>query len=141
MRSLLPQWLIPALWLLLCVGIAMIAWRGRRLGPLAREPLPVSVKAVETTRNLGRLYRRSGDRGHAADALRAASRMRLAERLRLPHRVDPTVLVDGVAARTGRAPAEVEGLIGSTARTPADDRELARLAQQLSELDREVSHT
>jgi hypothetical protein len=140
MRSLLPDWLMPGLWLLLLVGVAMIAWRGRRLGPLSREPLPVSVKAVETTRNLGRLYRRSGDRGHAAEALRAAARARLAERLRLPRRVDPARLVDDVAAHTGRPAAEVEALIGPTAYPPGDDRELAGLAQRLTELDREVSH-
>lgn len=140
-RSLLPRWLGPGLWLLLCVAIATIAWRGRRLGPLAREPLPVAVKAVETTRNLGRLYRRSGDRGHAAGSLRAATRIRLATRLRLPRRVDPTRLVDDVSARTGRPAAEVEALIGASALPPRDDNELARLAQQLSELDREVSRT
>jgi len=139
-RSLLPRWLTPGLWLLLCVAIAVVAWRGRRLGPLAREPLPVSVKAVETTRNLGRLYRRSGDREHAARALRTATRLRLSQRLRLPRRVDPARLVDDVAARTGRPAAEIEDLIGSTAFPPRDDRELARLAQRLGELDREVSH-
>jgi hypothetical protein len=138
--SLLPDWLRPGLWLLLVVGLATIAWRARRLGPLAREPLPVTVKAVETTRNLGRLYRRSGDRGHAGEALRSAARARLAERLRLPRRVDPTRLAGDVAARTGRPAAEVEALIGPTAYPPGDDRELATLAQRLTELDREVSH-
>jgi hypothetical protein len=138
--SLLPDWLGPGLWLLLVVGVATIAWRGRRLGPLAREPLPVTVKAVETTHNLGRLYRRSGDRHHAAQVLRTAARRRLAERLHLPRRVDPARLVEDVAARAGRTTAEVDALIGPTARPPHDDRELAALAQHLSELDREVSH-
>lgn len=139
-RSLLPDWILPGLWLLLVAGAALVAWRGRRLGPLATEPLPVSVKAVETTRNLGRLYRRAGDRQHAADTLRSAARARLAERLRLPRTVSAPRLVDGVAARTGRAPADVEALIGPTAFPPGDDRELAGLAQRLTELDREVSH-
>jgi hypothetical protein len=138
--SLLPDWLAPGLWLLVAVGIASIAWRGRRLGPPAREPLPVEIKAVETTRNLGRLYRRAGDRRHAAEALRSAARARLAERLHLPRRVAPARLVDDVAARTGRAASEVDALIGPTAFPPGDDRELASLAQRLTELDREVSH-
>ena len=70
-RSLLPRWLRPALWLLVLVA-ASRWWCGVRAGsaPLAVEPLPVEVKAVETTRNLGRLYRRAGDRAHAAEALR-----------------------------------------------------------------------
>jgi hypothetical protein len=138
--SLLPDWLDPGLWLLAAVGTAAIGWRARRLGPLAEEPLPVAVKAVETTRNLGRLYRRSGDRLHAAEALRAAARARLAERLRLPRRVGPSRLAGDVAARTGRPADEVEALIGATAPPPGSDRELADLAQRLTELDREVSH-
>lgn len=139
-RSLLPEWLVPGLWLLLLTAAGAIAWRGRRLGPLAREPLPVEVKAVETTRNLGRLYRRAGDRAHAAEALRAAARARLAERLRLPRRVDPGRLVEDVAAGTGRPFAEIDALIGPTAFPPGDDQELVSLASRLTELDREVSH-
>lgn len=139
-RSLLPGWLTPALWLLGLAAVALIGWRGRRLGPLAHEPLPVAVKAVETTRNLGRLYRRSGDRAHAAEALRAAARARLAERLRLPRHVHPGRLVDDVARRTGRPVAEIDALIGPHAFPPGDDRELAFVAQRLTELDREVSH-
>ncbi len=139
-RSLLPDWIVPGLWLLVVTGAALVAWRGRRLGPLASEPLPVSVKAVETTRNLGRLYRRAGDRQHAAETLRSAARARLAERLRLPHGVPAARLVDDVAARTGRPPGEIDALIGPTAYPPGDDRELAGLAQRLIELDREVSH-
>jgi uncharacterized protein DUF4350 len=138
--SLLPDWLVPSLWLLGTAGVALVVWRARRLGPLAREPLPVEVKAVETTRNLGRLYRRSGDRGHAAEALRLAARTRIADRLRLPRRTDPSLLATDVAARTGRPLTEVESLLGPTTGPPADDRALAALAQQLTELDREVSH-
>ena len=138
-RSLLPDWLGPALWLLLLTGIVLIVWRARRLGPLATEPLPVSVKAVETTRNLGRLYRRAGDRAHAAEALRSAARTRLAERLSLPRRVEPARLVDDVAAHTGRPAAEVDALIGPHPQPPHDDRELVSLASRLTELDREVS--
>ncbi|HEX4686430.1 MAG TPA: DUF4350 domain-containing protein [Nocardioides sp.] len=138
-RSLLPDWLSPALWMLGVAGVGLIVWRGRRLGPLAREPLPVAVKAVETTRNLGRLYRRAGDRTHAAEALRSATRTQLAERLRLPRRVQPSRLVDDVAARTGRPVPEIDALIGPTAHSPTDDRALADLARRLTELDREVS--
>lgn len=139
-RSLLPDWLVPALWMLGLAGVGLALWRGRRLGPLAREPLPVSVKAVETTRNLGRLYRAAGDRPHAAEALRTAARTRLAERLRLPLRVPPGRLVDDVAARTGRPAGEIEELIGADALSPIDDQGLADLAQRLTELDREVAH-
>lgn len=139
--SLLPGWLVPALWLLLMTAVAAVAWRSRRLGPLAVEPLPVEVKAVETTRNLGRLYRRAADRGHAAEVLRAAARSRLAERLRLPQGTDHAVLAAAVAAYCGQTVAEVDALLRPDAVPPAHDRDLADLARRLDELDREVSPT
>lgn len=135
--ALLPRWLSPALGLLTVAMIAVIAWRGRRLGPLAVEPLPVVVRAVETTHGLGRLYRRSGDRGHAAWSLRRAARSRLAERLRLGS-VPPDVLVRAVAARTGRGVEEVAALLDPAAPPPVSDRDLITVARELSELDREV---
>jgi hypothetical protein len=138
--SLLPRWLVPALWLLLVTSVALVAWRSRRLGPLAVEPLPVEIKAVETTRNLGRLYRRAGDRGHAADALRSAARVRLAERLGLPPHTDHAALAGAVAAHSGRGVDEVDALLRPDAIPPAHDRDLADLARRLDELDREVSH-
>ena len=138
--SLLPRWLTPGLWLLLMAVVGLIVWRSRRLGPLAVEPLPVEIKAVETTRNLGRLYRRAGDRGHAAEALRAASRGRLTERLRLPHQTDHAVLAAAVASRSGRSVDDVDALLSPDASPPAHDRDLADLARRLDELDREVSH-
>jgi hypothetical protein len=139
--SLLPDWLVPALWLLVVTGVALVVWRGRRLGPLAREPLPVEIKAVETTRNLGRLYRRAGDRAHAAEALRAAARARLADRLGLPRRADAARVVAAVAEHTGRPVVEIEILLEPSAAPPAHDRDLTLLAHQLTELDREVSPT
>jgi hypothetical protein len=138
--SLLPDWLRPAILLLGLTTVAVMVWRGRRLGPLAREPLPVEVKAIETTRSLGRLYRRAGDRGHAAEALRAAARARLAERLRLPRRADPARLVESVAGRSGRPAVDVAALLDPHAPAPVSDRDLTVLAGQLTELDREVSH-
>jgi hypothetical protein len=138
--SLVPRWLRPAIWLLGLTTVAGMVWRGRRLGPLAREPLPVEVKAIETTRSLGRLYRKAGDRAHAAEALRVAARSRLTERLRLPRGPDPAALVAAVATHTGRPEAEVDALLGPHAAAPVSDRDLTVLAHRLIELDREVSH-
>lgn len=138
--SLLPRWITPGLWLLLMATVALVVWRSRRLGPLAVEPLPVGVKAVETTRNLGRLYRRAGDRRHAAEALRSAARARLTDRLRLPPHTDHAVLAAAVAARSQHGVDEVEALLGPEAWPPAHDHDLADLARRLDDLDREVSH-
>ncbi|MFZ2014075.1 MAG: DUF4350 domain-containing protein [Nocardioides sp.] len=140
LAGLLPDWLAPALWVLGAAGLGLVLWRARRLGPLAREPLPVEVKSVETTRNLGRLYRRSGDRSHAASTLRTATRASLAERLRLPRHADPEQVAAAVADHTGRPLVEVEALLRPDAPAPAHDRDLTDLALRLAELDREVSH-
>lgn len=134
LRSLLPPWLGPGLWVLALAAVALVAWRARRLGPLATEPLPVVVRAIETTRSRGRLYRRAGDRGHAAEALRAATRRRLTERLRP---ADEAGLLREVASRTGRSPAEVAALLGP-APPPPTDADLVALATALTALDQEV---
>ena len=141
LTTLLPRYIGPGLWLLAIVMVAMIGWRGRRLGPLAVEPMPVVVRAVETTRSLGRLYRRSGDRGHAAESLRRAARARLAERLRLGSTTPPDVVAREVARRSGRSEQEVVAVLGPDGGVPSTDRDLIALAGQLAELDREVRRT
>jgi hypothetical protein len=140
MTSLLPRWIFPGLWVAALAVVAVVVWRGRRLGALATEPLPVVVRAVETTRSLGRLYRRAGDRAHAAAALRRSARTRCAERLRLGSRFDPAGLVREVARRTGRPETEVAQLLDPPPGDPgpSTDRDLINLAQALAELDREV---
>jgi hypothetical protein len=143
LASLLPRWVFPGLWVVALAVAGVVVWRGRRLGPLAAEPLPVVVRAVETTRSLGRLYRRAGDRAHAAAALRRSARTRCAERLRLGSRFDPAGLVREVARRTGRPETEVAQLLDPPPGDPgpSTDRDLINLAQALAELDREVRRT
>lgn len=136
--TLLPRWLRPAVTLTLLAAVALLLWRGRRLGPLAVEPLPVAVKAIETTRSRGRLYRKAGDRAHAAAVLRAAARTRAAEHLRVGSTTDPAALIHDVARHTGRPLDEVEALLGPTAPPPSTDSDLVTLADRLAELDREV---
>jgi hypothetical protein len=140
LTSLLPRWVFPGLWVAGLAAVATVVWRGRRLGALATEPLPVVVRAVETTRSLGRLYRRAGDRTHAAAALRRSARSRCAERLRLGSGFDPAGLVREVARHTGRPETEVARLLDPPPGDPgpSTDRDLINLAQALAELDREV---
>lgn len=138
LATLLPDWLRPALLLGLLTVIALMLWRARRLGALATEPLPVVVRAIETTRSRGRLYRRAADREHAAAVLRAAARHRAGERLRLGQRPDPATLARELAHRTGRPAEELASLIDPDAPAPATDHDLITLADELAELDREV---
>ena len=140
LRSLLPPWLVPAIWLVGLAALALMWWRGRRLGPLAVEPLPVSVRSLETTEARGRLYRSASARAHAADLLRRSARDSMAAHLRLaPSEV--AVLVRDVGARLDRSTADIDALIGTGAAAPRSDDELIRLAAVLAELDTEVGRT
>ena len=139
LQTLLPPWIRPGLWLVAIAMLALIGWRGRRLGPLATEPLPVVVKAIETTRSRGRLYRKTGDRAHAASALRRAARSRLAEHLRTGSSArDPEAVIEDVARHLDRPVTEIRALLDTTAPIPTSDHDLITLAGQLAELDREV---
>ena len=140
LRSLLPPWLVPATWLLGLAVLALIWWRARRLGALAVEPLPVSVRSLETTEARGRLYRSASARAHAADVLRRSTRDSVATHLRLPPS-DVAALVRDVSVRLGRSNPDIDALIGDGAVPPRSDDELIRLATVLAELDTEVGRT
>lgn len=135
-RAQLPGGLLPALWLVGAAVLATLLWRGRRLGPLAVERLPVVVKAVESTQGRGRLYRRVRDQAHAAEVLRRATTRRLAGRLRLPAGTDPGWLAQRVAETVGADPGVVHDLLAG--RPVTDDAALTRLAADLAALEREV---
>ncbi len=138
LRSLIPQWVLPGLWIGLLALLGLLLWRVRRLGPLSTEPLPVVVRAVETARSRGRMYRRSGDRGHAAGALRRAARADLASRLGLDRRAGTSEVVAATVRHTGAQPEKVAALLDDTTYTPANDQDLVALAQELARLRREV---
>lgn len=141
LSTLLPDWIEPGLWLGGVAVVALVLWRGRRLGRLVTEPLPVAVKAIETTESRGRLYRKVNDRAHAAGVLRTAARSSLAAQLHLPRRLAerPDDLAAEVARVAGRQRDAVLALIGPHSPHPGNDRELITLAQELAELEREVS--
>jgi hypothetical protein len=132
----LPPGLVPALYLTGAAALALLLWRGRRLGPLVTEPLPVVVKAVESTRGRGRLYRRVRDSRHAADVLRATTRRRVSGLLQLPHNTDPERLAEAMAAALGEDPAAVHAVLSTS--PVADDEAMVRLAQDLAALERKV---
>jgi len=131
--SLLPGWLAPALGLLGAALVVLALVRGRRLGRLVREPLPVVVRAVETTESRGRLYRRAQDRPRAAAVLRLATLDRLRGRLGLRRGDSVETVARAVAAASGRPVSEVLDLVAGP--QPSDDAALVRLAQDLSDLE------
>jgi hypothetical protein len=133
-----PVWTTPVLVLLSVAVIALALARGRRLGRLVPEPLPVVVRAIETTESRGRLYRRAGDPGRAATVLRSAAAERLARRLAVPRSAGPAGLVPAVSRTTGRPTAEVADILFGP--PPPDDAALIRLAQQLTDLEERAHH-
>lgn len=124
-----------AIQLLIAVVLAAL-WRGRRLGPLVAEPLPVVVRAAETVEGHGRLYRARRSRDRAAQALRAGVAGRLVARLGLPADASPATITAAVAARSGRDAQGVDAMLFGPA--PGTDQALVQLASGLDDLEREV---
>ncbi|MET7462578.1 DUF4350 domain-containing protein [Nonomuraea sp. NPDC005501] len=124
------------------VGMAVVAvlvtalWRGRRLGPVVTERLPVVVRAAETVEGRGRLYRARRARGRAADVLRAGAIDRLVPRLGLTAEAGRHEVVAAVAVRTGHDPRQVGAALYGP--EPADDAGLVALAQYLDSIERTV---
>lgn len=139
LSDLLPAWAGPVGLQLAVVLLTLVLWRARSLGPVVTEPLPVLVRAAETTTGRGRLYRRARSRGHAAAALRAGAARRCAARLGLPRSADAPAVVDALAHASGRPTEQVAALLYGP--PPTDDDGLLRLARQLDELESEVHRT
>ncbi|WP_149359502.1 DUF4350 domain-containing protein [Lolliginicoccus suaedae] len=119
------------------VGVVLLAaWRARRLGPIVTEPLPVIIRATETHEGRARLYQRARDHAHAATVLRAATTHRAARALRLPRSTDDRTLAATIAARTGREPGAVTGLLHGPG--PTDDSALLVLARELADLEHDL---
>ncbi|MEU4196321.1 DUF4350 domain-containing protein [Kribbella sp. NPDC026611] len=125
-------------WALAFAVLVVAIWRGRRLGPVVAERLPVIVHAAETTEGRARLYRRSRARDRAAVALRESALGKLQKAHRIPQRSEPVALVATVAARTGRDPAMLYQLLYGE--PPASDADLMSLSYELDVLTQEVRH-
>ena len=125
-------------WALAFAVLVVAIWRGRRLGPVIAERLPVIVHAAETTEGRARLYRRSRARDRAAAALRESALGKLHKAHGIPRRADPSAVVATVAARTGRDPAMLCELLYGLA--PLSDAALMSLSHELDVLTQEVRH-
>ncbi|QFY06410.1 DUF4350 domain-containing protein [Nonomuraea phyllanthi] len=120
------------------IALAVTAfWRGRRLGPVVAEKLPVVVRAAETVEGRGRLYRARRARQRAAESLRAGTIDRLTPRLGLGAGAGQHEVVAALAARTGEDPQQVGAALYGP--PPADDAGLVGLAGYLDLIERQVS--
>lgn len=124
----------------LCLGVALLAiWKGRRIGPLVAERLPVVVRASETVEGRGRLYRSRRARDRAAQALRTAALQRMTPRVGLGHDAQPPAVVTAVAERSGASPQAVAHILFGP--TPNSDADLVHLANELDNIERQVAHS
>jgi hypothetical protein len=124
----------------LCVAVALLAvWKGRRIGPLVAEQLPVVVRASETVEGRGRLYRSRRARDRAAEALRTATLQRMLPRLGLGHDAAQPAVVQAVAERCGLHPQAVSHTLYGP--PPGDNPNLVSLAHELDNIERQVAQS
>ncbi|WP_067497559.1 DUF4350 domain-containing protein [Actinoplanes sp. TFC3] len=139
--SPLAQAFPPAVWatvaLLVLAALALALASARRLGTPVAEPLPVRVRAAETVRGLGSLYRRAKARGSSLATVQAAARTRLIEHFGLPAGTSVDELAAHVAARTGQPDNEVRHLLEGGVED--SDEELARAASDVQRLVRHLT--
>jgi hypothetical protein len=137
----LPDWTPRAVLWALLVGVLVAVWRGRRLGPVVAEPLPVVVRSAEIVEGHGRLYQRAAARDpaaardRAAPELRDATLRRLRARLGLRPDAPPGEVADAVARARGSAAAPLHAMLSGG--PPTDDAMLIDLATSLHDLERE----
>ncbi|MEA3549737.1 DUF4350 domain-containing protein [Pseudarthrobacter sp. C1] len=133
--ELAPDWVrFLGPWLAL-VAAAAIAWRGRRLGPLVFEPLPVVVKAVETAEGRARLYHDSRAVDQARDNLRAGTLVRLSGHLRVGAAATADQVVNAAARHLGQPARQIHELVNEHPRTEA---RLVAWSRELDNLEKEV---
>ncbi|MDO4258853.1 MAG: DUF4350 domain-containing protein [Actinomycetaceae bacterium] len=132
-----PDWLFPSFMMVCAAGLVLAAAVGRRLGRLVPEDFPSVVPAIETVIGRGRLLRRAKDHAHAARALRIETAGRLASRLALPSGASGDALYDALTRR-GIDPTRARELFWGA--TPTTDDGLVALSDDLSRLEKEISH-
>ncbi|MDT5166876.1 MAG: hypothetical protein QOD02_181 [Mycobacterium sp.] len=129
-------WIVVQLWLTVML---LAVWKGRRIGPLVAEDLPVVVRASETVEGRGRLYRSRRARDRAAQALRAATLQRMLPRLGLGVDTAVPAVVIAIARRSGSDPDSLRHILFGP--PPPTDADLIQLARALDDIERQVAHT
>ncbi|WP_298037740.1 DUF4350 domain-containing protein [uncultured Microbacterium sp.] len=136
LAELTPEWVTPAILLLIVAGAVAAVARGQRFGPLVAETLPVTVRASETMQGRARLTARAGDAAHAAQALREGSLRRLAARLGLAASATPAEVADAASDRLRIPRGSLYDLLAGS--LPTSDPDLVDAARRLSELEAAV---
>ena len=134
-----PAWVNAAVLAAALTFLMAGLWRGRRVGPLVVEPLPVIVPASEATKGRARLYRRGRSFGHAAAALRAGAARRLVQRLGLGPHATRGEIVAAAATSSHHDDAAVDALLYGPA--PTSEAAMMDLVRRIDALESEVDPT
>ncbi|QVJ02132.1 DUF4350 domain-containing protein [Nocardiopsis eucommiae] len=130
-------------WSLVPLALALLLfalWRGRRMGALVPEALPVVVRAAETTEGRAGLYQSRQARDRVGAALREGFLERSVPRLGLNPDAGPDAVVAAVAERSGADPQAVAPLLYPAQPDPytADDAAMLRLSEELDRLSEDL---
>lgn len=111
-------------------------WRGRRMGALVPESLPVVVRATETTEGRAGMYQSGQARDRAVAALREGFLERSVPKLGLHSDAGPDAVVAAVAARSGDDPQALWPILYPAQPDPytANDEAMLRLAEEIDRL-------
>lgn len=134
--ELTPPWVVPFTVLLALTAIAAMFWRGRRLGPVVVENLPVHVPARETVEGRARLYERGNARGHAIDMLRMGAASRIAGLLGLSTSATVWEVADAAASTLARDPRQTRAVLVDD--MPSTDAGVMALSDSLDDLEARV---
>jgi hypothetical protein len=128
-----PGWVGLLVALTIMVGLAAAFWRGRRLGPIVVERMPVIVRSNETVEGRARLYQKANARLHTIDALRMGTLSRLATICGLPRRASIEEILGALANATGARIDELRALLVDD--VPSSDADLVRMSDAMLELE------
>ncbi|MCW4458453.1 DUF4350 domain-containing protein [Microbacterium sp. MPKO10] len=137
--ELTPPWVVPFTTLLAVTALAAMFWRGRRLGPVVVEKMPVHVPARETVEGRARLYERGNAREHAIDALRIGAISRIARLLGLPAGATALQVADAAASVLGHDVHDVRAAL--VEEQPASDQQLMAISSAVSDIEKRVRAT
>ena len=130
-------YLMPAFLMVIAACLLAGLARGRRLGPLTSERLPIEVPASETLIGKARLMRSQRAYEHAAQALRSSTASRIATALGVAHTADREALTHAMEQR-GLPSSRCSALLWGP--PPTSEKALIRLANDLDALEKEICH-
>ena len=134
---LTSPYLMPAFLMVIAACLLAGLARGRRLGPLTSERLPIEVPASETLIGKARLMRSQRAYEHAAQALRSSTASRIATALGVAHTADREALTHAMEQR-GLPASRCSALLWGP--PPTSEKALIRLANDLDALEKEIRH-